>query len=152
VNAAVFSAILAMILVANGIVGRWAAPRVGLFYTLLLLALLLGFVFPVSSLNALDLLPRAVIGSVLSAMPIAFSGVIFATAFRLSPRASTALGWNLFGAIVGGALEASSMWLGIKSLGLLAAALYLLSWIAFAAAASAKRETRPAVVEDSFAR
>ncbi len=135
VNAAVFSAILTMVLAANAIVGRFSVGdvkqgRVHVFYALLLLSLVLAFFFPVSALNSFGLVERAVIGSLLSALPIAFSGVIFATAFSAAPRASTALGWNLFGAIVGGVLEASSMWFGIKSLSLLAAALYVLSWVA----------------------
>jgi hypothetical protein len=130
VNAAVFAGILAMALVANQVVMRWARPNPHLLYVPLVLSLLLGFVFPVSALNQLGLFERAVIGSALAALPIAFSGIVFATAFRLAPRVSTTLGWNLFGAIVGGALEASSMWFGIKSLSLIAAALYICSWLA----------------------
>lgn len=144
VNAAVFSAILAMVLIANAIVGRWRKPRLDVLYALLLLSLVLGFLFPVSALNSLGVLERAVLGSTVSALPIAFSGVIFATAFRLAERASTALGWNLFGAIVGGVLEASSMWLGIKALSLLAAALYGCSAVAFAAIARPGANGRPA--------
>jgi hypothetical protein len=145
VNAAVFSGILAMALVANQVVARWMRPNSNVLYVLLVLSLLLGFVFPVSALNQLGLLERAVVGSALAALPIAFSGVVFATAFRLAPRVSTALGWNLFGAIVGGALEASSMWLGIKSLSLIAAALYLCSWLALSQVRTVRQERRTTV-------
>lgn len=144
VNAAVFCAILAMALLANLIVARWARPHLPTLYGLLLLSLLAGWAMPTSVLNSFGLLERAAIGSALSALPVAFSGVVFATAFRLAPKASTALGWNLFGAMVGGVIEASSMWLGIKGLGLVAAAIYMVSWLALTWAQRVRPQEVPA--------
>jgi len=69
---------------------------------------------------------------------------VFATAFRSVARPSTALGWNLCGAVLGGAIEASSMWLGIKWLSVAAGLLYAASWLAYA---FAEREARAAAAD-----
>jgi SAM-dependent methyltransferase len=57
--------------------------------------------------------------------PVYFAGIIFARSFRLSTVAGTALGANILGSALGGWLEYSTMALGIRSMLLVAAALYL---------------------------
>ena len=53
--------------------------------------------------------------------------LFFGTTFRAAPRKDAAFGANLLGAILGGFLEAVSFITGMRTLLLIASALYLLS-------------------------
>ncbi|HVN20208.1 MAG TPA: hypothetical protein VMU05_15595, partial [Dongiaceae bacterium] len=53
------------------------------------------------------------------------AGIIFVSSFARAGFRGSALGSNLFGALIGGLLESASLWFGLKSLTLLAALLYL---------------------------
>jgi hypothetical protein len=57
--------------------------------------------------------------------PVFFAGIIFVSSFARAGFRGSALGSNLFGALVGGLLESFSLWFGLKSLVIIAAALYL---------------------------
>ena len=127
VNSAVFAGVLTMILLANLLVERFPAISVRWAYVFLVLALFVSYLFPVARLNTLELVPRAIVGSLISTLPFFFAAIIFANSFSRVALASVALGSNLLGAVVGGILEASSMAIGIKALNLVAVALYLLS-------------------------
>jgi len=66
----------------------------------------------------------------LLALPIFFAGVLFATVYKGVELAAPALGYNLFGAMVGGVLEYLSMAWGINSLNLLSVAAYIgVAWL-----------------------
>jgi hypothetical protein len=58
-----------------------------------------------------------------------FAGIVFIRSFAQEAFASDALGSNLLGAMVGGMLESASMWTGIRWLLVIAALLYLGSWL-----------------------
>jgi hypothetical protein len=58
-------------------------------------------------------------------VPVLCSGLAFAVRFAARPRADTAFGWNILGAVCGGLLEFTSMALGLHALFLMAAILYL---------------------------
>ena len=60
-------------------------------------------------------------------MPVFFAGVIFAAAFRDSPRPDVAFGSNIGGVILGGLTENFSLMLGFNHLLLIAIGFYLLS-------------------------
>jgi hypothetical protein len=62
-------------------------------------------------------------------LPVFFAGIVFIRSFVAARFCGEALGSNLFGAMVGGLLEAFSFWFGIRWLLLIAAGLYLASWI-----------------------
>jgi SAM-dependent methyltransferase len=148
VNSAVFSGILLMILGANAVVARRAAgqpvrrvptgvPWVpGSFgagiYAWLGLSLLLPYLTGLAWLNAWPFVWRAAMGALATSLPIFFAGIIFATSFKGTKDASGALAANMFGALIGGILEYSSMALGIRSLSLVALVLYSLSWLTLA--------------------
>jgi len=127
VNSAVFAGVMIMILLANLLVERFPAISVRWAYVFLVLALFVSYLFPVARLNTFDLLPRAIVGSLISTLPFFFAAIIFANSFSRVALASVALGSNLLGSVVGGILEASSMAIGIKALNLVAVALYFLS-------------------------
>ena len=130
VNAAVFAGILTMILAANAVVARARPARVEGWFLGLGAAILLPFLVPLGALNALPFAARATLGALFVSLPILFAGVVFATSFRKAPAPSAALASNLFGALAGGVLEYGSMFFGIRSLNLLALALYGLAFLA----------------------
>jgi hypothetical protein len=131
VNTFVIGAVLSMMLIATLSVlrGWFSNPR----WTILalVLSILLDYLF---KLNGLTLVPwgglNLAIVLMLLALPIFFAGVLFATCFRDVELAAPALGYNLFGAMVGGVLEYFSMAWGINSLNLLSVAAYLgVAWL-----------------------
>jgi NADH:ubiquinone oxidoreductase subunit H len=75
-------------------------------------------------LNTFDIAVRGIAGGILFALPIGFAGVIVATLLTRSRQPVAALGSNLLGAVLGGILEYSSMFLGLKFVALLAFACY----------------------------
>ncbi|KAB2969247.1 MAG: methyltransferase domain-containing protein [Thermoanaerobaculia bacterium] len=130
VNAAVFAGILVMILGANALVARAAPRRVEGWFLGLAAALVLPLLLPLVTLNELPFGARAALGALLVSLPILFAGVVFATSFRGAAVPSAALASNLFGALVGGVLEYGSMFFGIRSLNLLALAVYTVAYLA----------------------
>jgi len=62
-------------------------------------------------------------------LPVFFAGIVFVRSFAQAGFRGEALGSNLFGALAGGLLEATSFWFGLRFLLLLAGALYLASWL-----------------------
>ena len=102
----------------------YTAAYVGIFASLAVAYLipLEGFFFPSIWLKAFS-------AGVVLCLPVFFAGIIFIRSFALLNFSSEALGSNLFGALIGGLLESTSYWTGIRSLLLLAALLYCISWL-----------------------
>lgn len=92
--------------------------------------MLVPYLAGLSWLNAWPFAWRATIGALATSLPIFFAGMVFATSFRRAKEASGALAANMFGALIGGILEYTSMAMGIRSLTMLALVLYGLSWLA----------------------
>jgi hypothetical protein len=129
VNSSVFAGILLTVFVANAFVARRAPNREALWYVPLSITLLATWAITPGQLNRLPLLERGIVGGVLYALPVAFAGIIFSSLLRKSADPALSLGSNLLGAVVGGSLEYLSMWIGLRSLTLLALALYLASYL-----------------------
>ena len=72
---------------------------------------------------------KIVAATVVLCLPVFFAGIIFIRSFAAAGFRGEALGSNLFGAMVG-ILESASLWTGIRFLLVIAALLYLASWIA----------------------
>jgi SAM-dependent methyltransferase len=130
VNLVVISSFLTMALVSNAVVARRNVP-VSVSYVLLAACLLADLFLPYAHLNSLGLGWRIVVGGAWCALPVLLSGAIFSMAIKKVPNTSTALGVNLFGAVVGGVLENSVMIGGTRLLGLIALGLYAVSAIFF---------------------
>ena len=96
----------------------------GWVYAGLTVSLAFNYVFKASNLAGLSFEWKATLGGLLSASPIFFAGVAFATAFRKVQDVSRAFGANLLGALVGGILENLSMVYGVAFLNLLALGIY----------------------------
>ena len=62
-------------------------------------------------------------------LTIFLASLIFATAFRQAEAPDRAFGANILGAVAGGLLENLSLLLGLQALYLVAAALYVLSYL-----------------------
>ncbi len=141
VNSVVFISIFVMILLANIIVSRTKWRNVNVLFILLAASLFISYVMPFSSLTLLPFLSRAFIGGIITALPVFFSALIFATTFRLTPNSGVALGSNILGALFGGVLEALSLAIGIKSLSLLAIVIYVGAWYAFIVSLRSRQAT-----------
>jgi hypothetical protein len=123
-NAVVFSSIFAMAIAANLIVERWRVPPLPFLFAALWTALLLSYFVPFSELTQLSPVVRGLIGGAVTALPVLFSSLIFAKMFQQTSDAAKALGSNILGGLFGGALEAFSIFFGIKAMALLAIGVY----------------------------
>jgi len=141
-NAVVFSSIFVMAIAANLIVELRPVLRLPPLFGSLWAALLLSYFVPFSDLTQLSPLARGVIGGGVTALPVFFSSLIFAKMFQRTSNAANALGSNILGGLFGGALEALSIFFGIKAMALLAIAVY-------GAAAFCYRGEAGVVVRDS---
>ena len=131
VNAVVIAAFLIMGLLANSLVVVWSVPR-HMAYIALFLLLVMGTFIPYSLLDALPTIEKVAAAGFLVGLPVFFSGLVFSRSFRDVAHPSQALGVNLLGAVVGGALENLVMIGGTPILGGLAIALYGLSAVSLA--------------------
>ncbi|MGP0017237.1 MAG: methyltransferase domain-containing protein [Candidatus Sulfotelmatobacter sp.] len=129
VNAIVVSGLLCLIVAANLFYGAWPRIPVGLAYASLLLSLAVMFAVPLQKLFLESWLQRAILATLALCVPVFFAGIIFVSSFARAGFRGSTLGSNLFGALLGGLLESFSLWFGLRSLTVLAAALYVASAI-----------------------
>jgi spermidine synthase len=139
VNSIVISGLLLLILLANIVVSlRPGVPVVGA-YAGLFATLLPGLLVPLDKLFFVSLWARILCATLVLCLPVFFAGIVFIKSFAKAAFSGQALGSNLLGAMIGGMLESASMWTGIRSLLVFAAALYLASWLAMAAGKMTKQ-------------
>jgi spermidine synthase len=125
VNAVIISAILVLILLANLLSVSFPRLPGGLVYALLVGSCVALYFVDVSRFAFLPYLTKAVVvGGVLS-LPMLFSGIIFIRSFAAVEGKDRALGANLLGALLGGALQSITFLAGIKVLLLIVAAFYI---------------------------
>jgi hypothetical protein len=127
VNSIVFFAILVMILLSNLYVLAVRPRNTHWYYGLLFASLAVNLAVPMSGFLALPGAARVVASCVVIFVPIFFAGVIFATAFRDSPRPDLDLGANIGGVVLGGLSENLSLVVGFNGLLMIACGYYLLS-------------------------
>jgi SAM-dependent methyltransferase len=129
VNAVVVSGLLCLIVAANLVYE--AVPRfpLSVAYVGLFLSLAVMFVVPMQKLFFESWILRALLATLALCSPVFFAGIIFISSFARAGFRGSALGSNLFGSLLGGLLESSSLWFGLKSLTILAVLLYLASAI-----------------------
>lgn len=130
VNAIAVSAVLGMVLLANLVVSHVQRVSVRLLYVLLMFFLLLGFAVPLELLLPHGSLLRLVVSSLLTGLPLFFASMIFSASLKRTREITVAFGSNFLGSAAGGVLEYGSLAFGIRSLYVLGAVLYVLSWLA----------------------
>lgn len=129
VNSIVIAAILALIVLANLLVGAWPQVPLSLPYVAILLCMLASYLVPLERLFFHTFWVKAVVATLVLCSPVMFASIVFIRSFAQYGFSGQALGSNLLGALVGGMLESTSLWTGIRSLIILAALLYILSYV-----------------------
>jgi spermidine synthase len=127
VNSVVFGAILVIILCGNLYVMRVRPENLRPYYALLIAALLVNALVPMSVFLSLPPLARTLVSCAVVFLPVFFAGVIFAAVFSKSRQPDADFGWNVAGIILGGLSEQLSLVIGFNYLLLVAIAYYLLS-------------------------
>ncbi|HKZ54331.1 MAG TPA: hypothetical protein VJ123_02545 [Anaerolineales bacterium] len=130
VNALAISGVLLMVLLANAFVLRWPRVRTTPVYLLLFFTLVGLYFLPLDRLSGLPELTKALVSMSLLSFPLFFAGLIFADSLRRAGETSRPLASNLSGTLMGGLLEYGSLIWGIKTLYLIAFALYTGAWLA----------------------
>jgi hypothetical protein len=116
-----------MILCANLYVLRFRPQTSRRWYALLVVALLVNALVPMSTFLSLPPAARVAASCLVVFIPVFFAGVIFATAFRDSRAPDADFGSNVAGIVLGGLSEQLSLVLGFNHLVWVAAAYYVLS-------------------------
>lgn len=124
VNALAISGVLIMVLAANLVILSRPRLNLRLAYALLFICLILLFFFPLEILTGLPAATKTIASVVLLSLPLFFSGLIFSESLRRAGEAARPLASNLSGTMAGGILEYGSLIWGIKSLYLIAMAVY----------------------------
>lgn len=125
VNSMVFAAILVLVLAANWMVVKLRLSNPRWLFVLLLASIVLGYLLPISQLLRIDALPlRYAAATVVLLSPIFFANLVFGYLFKDTEHATDAFGWNILGAMFGGALEYTSVLIGYQNLSIIIAVLY----------------------------
>lgn len=149
VNALVFFAILASVLLAIGVSVRVRLRRPRYLYGALIAALAIAYLLPPQSLLLDPLWLRYVAASALAFAPVFCANLVFTYSFRDTRTADMAFASNLLGATVGGVLEYLSLLFGYGALLLVVAACYALAYVLatrFRFLADRELEATPALV------
>lgn len=133
VSSVTIAALLVLILLANAISTRLGERGFHLAYLGLFLTLGLNYAIPRRDwFLGLSGGMGPPVAALVFTIPALFAGIIFAMSFRRAGDLSGALGSNLLGAVPGALLESASFAVGIRATILLALALYLASYAAWA--------------------
>jgi hypothetical protein len=123
----VITGILGLILLANLVAASFPNLPMPAVYALLVLSSFGLYGLQVSQYSGSSLAMRVLLMAVVTSLPIFFAGLVFIRSFARVEHRDAALGANLFGALIGGLLQAFSFILGLRALMLLVGTLYLLA-------------------------
>jgi SAM-dependent methyltransferase len=129
VNSIIITSLLFFILLSNLVVTWFPNFPKWLAYMGLFFMLALGYLLPSELMFHESLFIRGIIATALYCSPVFFAGLVFIRSFKQVGFRAEAFGSNLLGSLVGGLLDSLSFIIGIKALVLVAALLYLLSWV-----------------------
>ena len=125
VNAVIIFGILFMILLANLIKAKWKRVPITTIHVLLMVACAVVYLVDLAWLNDLEFAQKIVVLGLIATFPMLFSGIIFIDSFDRTDDKARALGANLFGALVGGLLQAATFLTGFQVLILMVGMFYL---------------------------
>jgi hypothetical protein len=129
VNAMVFFAVLASVLIAIGVAHRLPGQLTPIFYALLFASVVVAWALPPASLLLEPPWLRYAIAGVIAFAPVFAANLVFTASFRDTRTADMAFASNLLGAMVGGAIEYLALLTGYQALLLVVAALYGIAWL-----------------------
>jgi spermidine synthase len=154
VIAATIVMVLVMAFLANLLVQRKLLQRTNLAYLGLFASLLVGY-FSARNHELIAISSPFIglmVSCVLLTVPLFFSGIVFSSLIgKAEVRISTALAYNLMGALFGGVMEYNSMYFGFAFLYLLAIGFYFLAWLFSWNPAAAWLRRRPGVLNQGSA-
>jgi len=128
VNSIVFFSILTMAFFANLLVIKLKPQRIALTYILLLATIVLSWAAPLQMFAGMGAAAKFALSSVVTFLPIVFSGIIFSTSFSASRYPAAHFGSNLLGIIIGGMAVYMASILGYQDLLVVVFIIYALSW------------------------
>ena len=129
VNAVVVASILVAIMVTNACALRGWLVKVDYCYLLLMLSLVGLYFFPYEQLLRFHWPVRVMLSGLSVGFPVVWASFIFSQSFGSREAPEGALGANLLGVVLGGALEYGSNVFGMDSLYLVALAIYAASYV-----------------------
>jgi hypothetical protein len=147
VNALVFFGVLLSVFVALEIARHFRFRQPGSLYIALFSSLAVSWLIAPNSLLTLDVPLRFGAAVLLAFTPILLANLVFAERFRVVGSSTIAFGANLLGAMVGGALEYSSLIVGYRNLLPLIALLYALVFIFRGRKCASADQTDPVIDE-----
>ena len=125
VNSLVVAGILLLVVGANLLVEKVRKIPQAIGWAGLLATILISYLVPLEWFFFESPWLRGLAATLVLCLPVFFAGIVFIHSFAAAGFRGESLGWNLLGSLVGGLLESLSMWTGLRSMVLLAAALYL---------------------------
>jgi SAM-dependent methyltransferase len=128
VNALVFFAILASVLLAIFVNARFRFRDARPLYLALGASIAVAYLLPVDALLVEPAELRYAIAAAVAFAPVFFANLVFTYSFRDTRSADMAFASNLLGAMIGGALEYVALVTGFRALLLLVAVLYGLAF------------------------
>ena len=129
VNSIVISGLMVLIVAANLIVHWRPGIAVTFAYIGIFVSILVAYVIPPEAFFLGSFWAKVFASTTVLCLPVFFAGIVFILSFAHEGFRSDALGSNLLGALLGGMLESVSMWTGMRSILILVALFYALSWI-----------------------
>ena len=129
VNALVFFAVLASVLLAIVVTRFLQSVRPRYLYLALLASIALAWLLPPASLLLEPPVLRYVIAGGLAFAPIFFANLVFNYSFKDTATADMAFASNLLGAMVGGVVEYMALITGYQALLVIVAVLYLAAYL-----------------------
>jgi SAM-dependent methyltransferase len=150
VNSIVIAGLMVLIVAANLVVSWRPGVAVKFAYIGIFASILAAYVIPPEAFFLGSFWAKVFASTAVLCLPVFFAGIVFIVSFAREGFRSEALGSNLLGALLGGMLESISMWTGMKSILILVALFYALSWIVLLRQASAT-EDRQAIADPAAA-
>jgi len=128
VNSITISGLLLLIVGANMLERAGLRIPTTVVYGGLFVAILAAYFVPVSALLVESRAARIAEAVAVLCSPVFFASILFIRAFAAARFSGASLGSNLLGSLVGGLLESLSMWIGLRSLLVIALLLYLMAY------------------------
>jgi hypothetical protein len=129
VNALAFFAILASVLLAILINGRFRPRNPALLYGALFVAIAIAWLVPADALLIDPPELRYALAAAIAFAPVFFANLVFTQSFRDTASADMAFASNLLGAMVGGVLEYVALLTGFRTLLVVVGGLYVAAFV-----------------------